>query len=42
MKSVRKKESAVILASQNLEDFAIEGIEELTKPLFSIPAHAFF
>ncbi|MGX8850596.1 VirB4 family type IV secretion system protein [Amedibacillus sp. YH-ame10] len=41
MKRVRKKESAVILASQNLEDFAIEGIKELTKPLFSIPAHAF-
>lgn len=41
MKRVRKKESAVILASQNLEDFNIEGIRELTKPLFSIPAHAF-
>ena len=41
MKRVRKKESAVILASQNLEDFNIEGIRELTKPLFSIPTHAF-
>ena len=41
MKRVRKKESAVILASQNLEDFAIPGIAELTKPLFSIPTHAF-
>ncbi|WP_286154464.1 VirB4 family type IV secretion system protein [Thomasclavelia cocleata] len=41
MKRVRKKESAVILASQNLEDFNIEGIKELTKPLFSIPNHAF-
>lgn len=41
MKRVRKKESAVILSSQNLEDFNIEGIRELTKPLFSIPAHAF-
>lgn len=41
MKRVRKKESAVILASQNLEDFNIEGIRELTKPLFSIPSHAF-
>lgn len=41
MKRVRKKESAVILASQNLEDFNIDGIRELTKPLFSIPAHAF-
>ncbi|WP_374049920.1 MULTISPECIES: VirB4 family type IV secretion system protein [unclassified Sedimentibacter] len=41
MKRVRKKESAVILASQNLEDFNIEGIRELAKPLFSIPTHAF-
>jgi hypothetical protein len=41
MKRVRKKESAVILASQNLEDFNIEGIREYTKPLFSIPTHAF-
>lgn len=41
MKRVRKKESAVILASQNLEDFNIEGIRELTKPLFSIPTHIF-
>lgn len=41
MKRVRKKESSVILASQNLEDFAIPGIAELTKPLFSIPTHAF-
>jgi type IV secretory pathway VirB4 component len=41
MKRVRKKDSSVILASQNLEDFNIEGIRELTKPLFSIPTHAF-
>jgi type IV secretory pathway VirB4 component len=41
MKRVRKKDSAVILSSQNLEDFNIEGIREYTKPLFSIPAHAF-
>jgi type IV secretory pathway VirB4 component len=41
MKRVRKKNSAVILASQNLEDFNIDGIRELTKPLFSIPTHAF-
>lgn len=41
MKRVRKKDSAVILASQNLEDFNIDGIRELTKPLFSIPAHQF-
>ena len=36
MKRVRKKDSAVILASQNLEDFNQEGIRELTKPLFAI------
>ena len=41
MKRVRKKESAVILASQNLEDFDLEGIREYTKPLFSIPTHQF-
>ena len=41
MKRVRKKESAMILSSQNLEDFNIEHIRELTKPLFSIPSHAF-
>jgi type IV secretory pathway VirB4 component len=41
MKRVRKKDSAVILASQNLEDFNIDGIREYTKPLFSIPAHQF-
>ena len=41
MKRVRKKESAIILASQNLEDFNIDGIKEFTKPLFSIPSHAF-
>lgn len=40
-KRVRKKDSAVILASQNLEDFNIEGIKELTKPLFAIPTHTF-
>lgn len=41
MKRVRKKDSSIILATQNLEDFNIEGIRELTKPLFSIPTHAF-
>ena len=41
MKTVRKEETAVIPASHNLEDFNIEGIRELTKPLFSIPTHAF-
>lgn len=41
MKRVRKKDSAIILSSQNLEDFNIEGIREYTKPLFSIPTHQF-
>ena len=41
MKRVRKKNSAVILASQNLEDFNLPGIAEYTKPLFSIPTHQF-
>lgn len=41
LKRVRKKESAMILASQNLEDFDQEGVREMTKPLFSIPPHQF-
>lgn len=41
LKRVRKKESAMLLASQNLEDFDQEGIQEMTKPLFSIPPHQF-
>lgn len=41
MKRARKRDSAMILASQNLEDFNVDGIRELTKPLFSIPTHAF-
>ena len=40
-KRVRKKDSAIILASQNIEDFLIPGIREFTKPLFSIPTHHF-
>ena len=41
MKRVRKKESSIILASQNIEDFLIPSIREFTKPLFSIPTHQF-
>ena len=41
LKRVRKKESALFLASQNLEDFTQPGIRELTRPLFSIPVHQF-
>ena len=41
LKRVRKKESNLIMASQNLEDFDRDGIRELTKPLFAIPPHQF-
>lgn len=41
LKRVRKKESSMILASQNLEDFDVEGVRELTRPLFAIPTHQF-
>ena len=41
LKRVRKKDSNLIMASQNLEDFDREGIRELTKPLFAIPPHQF-
>lgn len=41
MKRVRKKDSAILLASQNIEDFLIPSIREYTKPLFSIPTHQF-
>ncbi len=41
MKRVRKMDSALVLASQNIEDFLIPSIREFTKPLFSIPTHQF-
>ena len=41
MKRVRKKESAVILASQNIDDFLLPEVKEFTKPMFSIPTHQF-
>ena len=41
MKRVRKKDSSVILASQNIEDFLLPSIREFTKPLFSITTHQF-
>ena len=41
MKRVRKKNSAMIVASQNVDDFLLPNIKEYTKPLFSIPAHQF-
>ena len=37
LKRVRKKESSMILASQNLEDFDVDGVRELTRRLFAIP-----
>ena len=40
-KRVRKKDSSIILASQNIEDFLLPNIFEYTKPLFSIPTHQF-
>ena len=40
-KRTRKKESGMLLASQNIEDFLIPSIKEFTKPLFSIPTHQF-
>lgn len=40
-KRVRKRDSSIILASQNIEDFMLDGIREYTKPLFSIPVHQF-
>ena len=42
MKRVRKRESALLLASQNIEDFLVPEVKEYTKPLFSIPTHSFF
>ena len=41
MKRVRKKDSSILLASQNIEDFLMPDVKELTKPLFSIPTHQF-
>ena len=41
LKRVRKRDSALLMASQNLEDFDQEGVRERTKPLFAIPPHQF-
>ena len=41
LKRVRKKNSAMLMASQNVEDFDRPGVREMTKPLFSIPPHQF-
>ena len=42
MKRVRKKESSIVISSQNIEDFLLPEIKEFTKPLFSIPTHQFY
>ena len=42
MKRVRKKESSIVISSQNVEDFLLPEIKEFTKPLFSIPTHQFY
>lgn len=41
LKRVRKRDSALMMTSQNLEDFDQEGVREMTKPLFAIPPHQF-
>ena len=40
-KRVRKKDSAMVIASQNIEDYLIKDIAEYTKPLFAIPTYKF-
>lgn len=40
-KRVRKKESDLILATQNINDFLRDDIAEYTKPLFAIPSYRF-
>lgn len=41
IKRGRKKNSDVLIASQNLDDLMLPGIIEYTRPLFSIPTHTF-
>jgi hypothetical protein len=41
IKRGRKKNSGVILASQNVEDFLLPEVIAYTKPLLSIPTHSF-
>lgn len=41
LKRCRKQNSSLVLASQNLEDFMLPGVAELTKPLFAIPTHQY-
>ena len=39
MKRVRKKESSIVIASQNIEDFLLPEIKEFTKDLIIIAGH---
>lgn len=41
VKRARKAGSIVIMGSQNLDDFNMEGVRDLTRPLFAIPAYQF-
>lgn len=41
VKRGRKKNSDVVIASQNLDDLMLPGIIEYTRPLFAIPTHSF-
>jgi type IV secretory pathway VirB4 component len=41
VKRCRKKDSGVIMLSQNIEDFLQQHVAELTKPLFAIPTYKF-
>ncbi len=41
VKRGRKKNSDIVIASQNLDDLMLPGIIEHTRPLFSIPTHSF-
>ena len=41
LKRVRKKNSSLIMSSQNLEDFDAPNVREMTRPLFAIPTHTF-
>ncbi|WP_312940636.1 type VI secretion protein [Oscillibacter sp.] len=41
LKRVRKKESSLMMSSQNLEDFDQPSVREMTRPLFAIPTHQF-
>ncbi len=41
MKRARKRDSLLILSSQNVEDFLLPSVQTMTKPLFSTPSHRF-